>query len=127
MRFIQKLFDKLISIKMNRKLISQRDKLILSKMKNLISKEFAIEKIIFFGSRAKGKAKKFSDYDILVITTNDLNWQQKRRMSDLTLNIDLEFDVIIDIKIYSKNDIENYILEQTPFMQIVLSEGFLYE
>ncbi len=59
---------------MNRKLISQRNKLILSKKKNLISKEFPIEKIIFFGSRAKSEAKKFSDYDILVITKNDLNW-----------------------------------------------------
>ena len=112
---------------MNSKLISQRDKLILSKTKNLISKEFTIEKIIFFGSRAKGKAKKFSDYDILVITKNDLNWQQKRRISDLTLNIDLEFDVITDIKIYSKNEIENSILGQTPFMRNVVSEGLLYE
>lgn len=112
---------------MNRKLISQKDKLILSKTKNLISKEFPIEKIIFFGSRAKGKAKKFSDYDILIITKNDLNWQQKRRISDMTLNIDLEFDVITDLKVYSKNEIENSILGQTPFMQNVLSEGFMYE
>jgi predicted nucleotidyltransferase len=111
----------------NRKLISQRDMLILSKTKKLISKEFPIKRIIFFGSRAKGKANKFSDYDILVIRKNDLDWQQKRRISDMTLNIDLEFDVITDIKVYSKNDIYNSILEQTPFMHNVLSEGFLYE
>jgi len=112
---------------MNEKLISQRDKLILSRAKSLIAKEFSIEKIIFFGSRLKGKAKSYSDYDILVITKNDLNWKQKRRISDLTLDIDLEFDVITDIKVYSKNDIENSILGQTQFMQNVFNEGFFYE
>ncbi len=45
----------------------------------------------------------------------------------MTLNIDLGFDVITDIKVYSKNDIENSILGQTPFMHNVLSEAFLYE
>ncbi|HEX9970698.1 MAG TPA: nucleotidyltransferase domain-containing protein [bacterium] len=112
---------------MIKKLISQKDKLILSRAKNLISEEFPIEKLILFGSRAKGVANKFSDYDILVITKNHLNWEQKRRISDLTLDIDLEFDVITDIKIYSKNDIEKSILGQTPFMQNALNEGFLYE
>lgn len=112
---------------MTKKLISHKDKLILSKAKNLIAKEFPIDKIILFGSRVKGKASNFSDYDILVITKEDLNWHQKRLISDLTLNIDLEFDVITDIKVYSKNDIENSILGQTPFMQKVFEEGVLYE
>ena len=112
---------------MTKKLISHKDKLILSRAKNLISKEFPIEKLILFGSRAKGKAKKFSDYDILVVTKNHLNWQQKRRISDLTLDIDLEFDVITDVKIYSKNDIEKTILGQTLLMQNALRDGILYE
>jgi len=40
-----------------------------------------IEKIILFGSRARGEAKPDSDYDILVVVKGELDWRTRRRLS----------------------------------------------
>ncbi len=50
----------------------------LRRIKNIIPKtaekfNVKIERIILFGSRAKGKAKKYSDWDILIITEKKLD------------------------------------------------------
>lgn len=111
---------------MNKQVLTEKEKNILNQLQRLVSREFQIHKLYFYGSRVRGKAKRTSDYDVLIITKDDLTWRQKRRISDLTLGVDLEFDIITDIKIYSKNDVENSILGQTPFMQNVFREGLLY-
>ena len=84
-----------------------KERKILSKIKQLVSTEFELEKLYFYGSRVYGTANPYSDFDILIITKNKLDWQKKRRISDLTLKVDLEYDVVTDIKIYSKYDIEH--------------------
>ena len=112
---------------MNKKILTDKEKKILNQIKHLISREFQIHQLYFYGSRVRGKAKMTSDYDVLIITKDNLSWWQKRRISDLTLEVDLEFDIMTDIRIYTKNDIENSILGQTPLMQNVFNEGLLYE
>ena len=44
------------------------DKKILIELKNLLNKKYPglIDKIILYGSRVKGSANKFSDYDVLI-------------------------------------------------------------
>ncbi len=54
----------------------------LSTIKRIIEEEASrlnikIERIILFGSRAKGTERKDSDYDILVITKGQLLWRKK--------------------------------------------------
>ena len=107
--------------------LTDKEKKILARIKQLISREFEIEKIYYFGSRIRGTAKKTSDYDVVVITQESLDWHQRRRISDITLEVDLEFDVVTDIKVYSKFDIQNTILGQTPLIEGVFRDGLLYE
>ena len=40
-----------------------------------------VEKIILFGSRARGEARPDSDYDILVVVKGELDWRTRRRLS----------------------------------------------
>lgn len=112
---------------MAKKSLTEKEKEILSQIKHVVTQEFDIERLFFFGSHVQGTAKEDSDYDILIITKKDLDWCQKRRISDLTLEVDLEYDVVTDVKIYSQNDIENRLLGHTPFIQSVISQGFIYE
>ena len=57
----------------------------------------------------------------------DLDWCQKRLISDLILEVDLENDVLKDIRVYSNDEIENMLLEHTPFMQNMIGQGLVYE
>jgi len=71
--------------------------LTLNKIKNIIVKTVSPNKIILFGSRARGEAKSNSDYDILVIKDNLLNERVLTRKINYELlneNIDTEIDVI---------------------------------
>jgi predicted nucleotidyltransferase len=40
-----------------------------------------VEKIILFGSRARGDARPDSDYDILVVVKREIGWRTRRRLS----------------------------------------------
>jgi predicted nucleotidyltransferase len=41
-----------------------------------------VKDVILFGSRAYGKAKKDSDYDILIIMKQSADWKIKREFSE---------------------------------------------
>jgi uncharacterized protein len=64
-------------------------------IKRLVSK-FAPEKIILFGSQAKGSADKHSDIDILTICPiNGDRFDMMREMTSTLNEIDYAFDVIV--------------------------------
>lgn len=74
------------------------DKKIPEEIKPFVSKlkhEFDPEKIILFGSRAKGKEWKKSDYDFIIVSKKFKNMHWLKRIS----NIVRLWDVIADIDI----------------------------
>jgi predicted nucleotidyltransferase len=46
---------------------------LISEIKKRLLSKFDIEKIILFGSQARGSANKYSDVDLLIITNNTKN------------------------------------------------------
>ncbi len=46
----------------------KKDIEILKKFKKKLAKKIPVEKMILFGSRAKGKAKKWSDFDLIIVS-----------------------------------------------------------
>jgi len=68
----------------------------LKEITQQIVKEVAPDKIILFGSRAKKKQSKESDYDIFVLK-NDLT--HKRKLAQriyLKLDVDVSVDIIVE-------------------------------
>ena len=80
-----------------------------------ISKELFgnnLKAIVLFGSRASGMARKYSDYDLLVITENlPSDWRKRD-------NIILELDRhgISDILLYTEKEMEDAIHSVNPIM-----------
>ncbi len=97
---------------------------IMKELKQLIQHRFAgsVEKIILFGSQINGKARDYSDYDILIILKNDYDWRTENEILDLCYQIDLKYDIITDIKIVSKNELNTEIGSQ-PFILDALENG----
>jgi len=55
-----------------------------------------IDKIILFGSRARGDYREDSDYDILVITKEKLDWRIRKKVwLDIIRKIPFRIDLII--------------------------------
>ncbi len=83
--------------------LKEKDKEILKEIKRVIldvTKEMNIEidKIILFGSRARGDYREDSDWDILIITKDDLKLNKKLKLIrkiKLILSKKISTDIII--------------------------------
>ena len=77
-----------------------------------------IERIILFGSVARGEAGKKSDIDILVVWNGneDEGW---RKMTGLAFDILLETKEYISVKVVVSDDMKS----QNPFINNVIKDG----
>ncbi len=91
--------------------------------KQLINRfEPSIEKVIFFGSRAKGVAKPWSDYDILIV----LNKRDSKIIDaiyEIVTEFQMEHRVDISLKIYRSDDFAMKNELHTPFMERIKKTG----
>ena len=85
-----------------------------------------LERLILFGSRARGDNKPFSDYDILVVMP-----EKDRPLIDALYDAAMEVlyksGRLISLKIYRKADFDRSAALPTPFMATVLREGIPLE
>ena len=83
------------------------------------------EKIILFGSYARGDATEYSDIDILVIQHSDLPRHKRATPIRLALR---GFFPSKDIVVYTPEEVEEWKSASTSFIASVLREGrVLYE
>ena len=96
-----------------------------------IAKEFAdqilsrfkdqIEKIILFGSVARGESKKSSDIDVLIVTRQkDIGIMKE--MCGIAFDISIRRFADISPKIYSHDEIVRSLRVMTPFIEEILND-----
>jgi len=100
------------------------DKQILKDLDARLKKEFGalIHRVILYGSRACGEAREFSDYDILIIVKENVDWQTEDAILEKCYEIDLEYDIVTDIKLISTHDLTTLKGKQ-PFIVNALEKG----
>lgn len=98
---------------------------ILQAVKTILKSAFGdrISDVVLFGSQAKNTAKRYSDYDILIVTTDIFTWQERGQIRDLCYEISLEFDILIDSKIISRPEIEMKFWGKHPLITDALAYG----
>jgi len=90
----------------------------IEKIKNQIINKYAPKDIILFGSCAKGLVKRGSDIDICVI----LETEDKRKILREML-VDIEYDVDLDIVIYTPSEWSRYKDDKANFANIINRTG----
>ena len=98
---------------------------ILKAIKELVVERDSSAKIYLYGSRAKGNAKKDSDWDLLILLNKDQITSEIENSITYPL-YDLEFETgeIISPMIYSQKE-WNTKYSITPFYKNVMKEGQL--
>lgn len=100
-------------------------------MKRLLSKivsdlkKYSPEKIILFGSRARGEADEFSDFDILILKETEKRFLERLREAALLLRNTLP---PINLFVYNSKEFKNMKQIKNSFIERVLKEGkVIYE
>ena len=83
------------------------------------------EKIILFGSRARGDNRKDSDFDLMIIFKNDLTREDKMKLHSLINKHLIKEGFDCDILIRSRNQIEFYKNKTGSVSDEAIRDGFI--
>jgi predicted nucleotidyltransferase len=100
-----------------------RKEQIIQKIIGVVNKNDPDSEIYLYGSRARGNAKKLSDWDLLILLNKkSISFDLETRFMDEFYEIELETGEIFSLLIYSKKDwIENHSI--TPLFENIKKEG----
>lgn len=94
----------------------------IEKIRDIIIQEYHPDKVILFGSHARGDARKDSDIDILVISDREKDLPRYKRGFDLRLKLGKIFTPL-DILFYTHAGLELWKNVKQSFSATVLREG----
>ena len=102
--------------------MNRKNKNIIHLIKLNISEVDPEARVILYGSRARGDARKNSDWDILVLTDYPVTWQIEKKFRDHLYDLELETGEILSLFIYSKKDWDTR-HHITPYYHNVIAQG----
>ena len=97
---------------------------ILNEFKNKIHEKLGDAEFILFGSHAREDAGNESDVDVLVILYRDTSTEVKEAVYDIAYEISLEYDIVLDVSVYSKEEWNRY-RKILPFAINIEREGVI--
>lgn len=80
------------------------DTKILKEIKHAVLSVDSSAEMILFGSRARGDFKDDSDWDVLVLSDNEVNMAFKNRITDQLFYVGLEHTICISTIILNRDD-----------------------
>lgn len=97
------------------------NKEILTDLKDHLLKNYgnSIEDVILFGSRIRSDFNQYSDYDIIIVLKNDFSGEDENEIFDLCYDINLKYEIILDVHIISKNELTNFRGQQYFFKNAI--------
>jgi len=101
---------------------SPRESPILAKFRDALDAIYGeqIERVVLYGSQARGDAQPDSDYDVAVFLKNYADrWAEADRIADLTLRVLTETGAFIHAMPYRAEQYE----ERSPLMHEIRREG----
>jgi uncharacterized protein len=82
-------------------------------------------RLYHYGSRVEGGAEPDSDYDVLCVTKRPLSSQQRDRILDRQMDIELADDVLFDLHFYSDEELRTPPRSFTPYVRHVTADGIV--
>jgi len=98
---------------------------ILQKVKQIVIENEPDAKVYLYGSRARGKAKYDSDWDLLIlIPKNPISPEDEKKITWPLYDFEFESGEVLSPMVYSEQDWFSK-FSVTPFFKSVMKEGLL--
>lgn len=89
----------------------------------MLRSQFSIDKVILFGSKARGDYDEHSDIDLFVVTSRLLHWKEEKAIVGVLFDIGMEYNVIFSPLFASVDEWENGIFTEFPVYQEISRDG----
>ncbi|OGU12224.1 MAG: hypothetical protein A2X61_10705 [Ignavibacteria bacterium GWB2_35_12] len=95
---------------------------LVAKIKKILNSQFknSVEDIYCYGSRIS-KNNKDSDFDLVLVTTKNLDWKKEYQYSKIIIDLGIENNIVFDPQFISKADLKKFTFH--PYIQEVISTG----
>ena len=93
---------------------------LLKVFKNNLGREISIKKMYLFGSRAKGNAKRWSDFDLLIVSS--MFWHKETYERALGFRKYWNFDYPVDFLCYTPEEF-NKLKKQVSIVKEAIENG----
>lgn len=100
----------------------ENEKIAVTKLKESLIEKFKLFDFRVYGSKARGNASPDSDIDVM-IEIEDYNPSVESTIDDIVFEINLNFDCFISTIIFSKKELEEGPLSESPIYKIIQKEG----
>jgi len=90
-------------------------------LKNRLSDN--LKDLVLFGSQLTEKSHQDSDYDILIVVKNKVDWKLEREISDICYEIDLKYGILTDTHVLSEADL-NTLRGKQPIFVNAINQGY---
>jgi predicted nucleotidyltransferase len=101
------------------------DKALLDRCRQAIRRVVPDADIVLYGSRARGDAQEYSDYDILVLVDQPVNIALKDRILSSIYPLELETGAMLTLVTYDRRQWESLPYREMPFHKNVERDGVL--
>lgn len=98
---------------------------LLNRCKEAIRQVVPDAEVILYGSRARGDADKYSDYDILIIVNGPADMSLEKRILDNIFPLELETCEVLTFIVYNGEDWNSPLYRAMPLHKNVDREGVI--
>lgn len=105
-----------------RNYLNENEEKAIKALENALSKKFGLLDLRLFGSKARGESHSESDIDVM-IEIADSNSEIEAQISEIIFKINLQNDSFISAVIFSRRELQEGPLGESPLYKIVQKEG----
>jgi predicted nucleotidyltransferase len=97
----------------------------LNRCKKAIRQVVPDADVILYGSRARGEANEYSDYDILILVDGPASIALEAKFIDRIFPLELESGAVLTLMTYSRQEWDTPLYRAMPFHENVDRDGVL--
>jgi predicted nucleotidyltransferase len=103
--------------------LNEDDRRAVEAAAEILRQDWPVERIVLFGSKARGEDGAESDIDLLVLTRRRLTWEERGRAVDSLFDLQLERRVVISLLMTSAEEWEQGAYRVMPIRGEIERDG----
>jgi uncharacterized protein len=105
--------------------LAPNDRAAIERAAAILREKFPVERLILFGSKARGEDRSDSDIDLLVLTREELDRRQKSAVVYALFDLEMELGVMLSPVIIEAEEWEHGVSQALPLRKEVDRDGVL--